>query len=1356
MVGLNPRRSAAWLALLGWLVVAAGSQAAFLRNVPQVLTQPDGTVVHLLATGDEYYNRLHDAAGFTVVRDPDTGVLVYAVKQDGELLPSAFPVGSVDPAAVGLVPNLLPDARLLPSPAAEYPPGRRPLVRAQGLESAPAFSQINNIVVFIRFSDETGSWQPTTTYDTWFNASGSGATSMRAFFLEASYGQLTLDSTFYPTPNGTTVLSYQDSHPRAYYKPYNATTNPQGYKDSERAQREHVLLGNAINAITAQVPGTIDVDTNQDGYVDSVVFMVDGFAAQADWSNLLWPHRWAMSSDYPVTVKIHGKVVDDYDLQLNGNLLGSGVLCHEMTHTLGAPDLYRYDTCSTDTSIDSVGAWDLMSNDRQPPQHMGSYLKWRYLGFISDIPEIASSGTYQLHPLTSSTNNCYKIASPNTPTEYFLLEYRRKTGPFESSVPGSGLLVYRIDTAADGQGNMCGPPDEEYVYRPDGSLTSNGTVNNAAFSADKGRTAINDSTNPSSFLSDGNPGGLSISNVGSVGDTISFQVNIQTACVPDAFSLVSPANGAALSAATTSTQLTWNAAANATSYDVYFGTTPNPPVIANQAGTSRTVTVANGKTYYWKVLAKNSCGPTPAPASGLWAFNVGGASGELTILSDDFEGSFPGQWQVAYTSGAVQTAWGKVACKTASGSGAAWCAAGGSQPRPACTSYVASMGTFLYYGPFSLTDAVEGRLDFDLWTDINDGGDPSNPPDAIYWMFSLDGNNFYGEGYTGNSGGWQHKSILLSDVSIGDTNPVPLLGHSQIWLAFVFISSSSTTPKGGAYLDNVMLEKMLSPSCSYALAQNSLTIDAAGGSGSVGVTSSWSNCPWTAASNAAWITISGGASGAGDGTVTFTVEANTGAARSGTLTIAGQTFTVNQGASTVTQWLPAVIHKDVPSRNAWWRSDVAVLNRSAQTANLTLTIYAPSGTKTKSMQVGPHAQLLLHDVAGQLGITADSGALRVDSDQPISLTGRTYSQVDATHTYGQDYDGVASSQLPIGGHSEWLPQLTQNAYYRTNIGITNTGSTTANVTVTLYDASGDPAGWSDTRDYAPAEFYQYDQPFLLTPAGTIDSGYAVVTVNSGSGVDAYASVIDQQTGDPTTIAMQYTCVGGPCGFAPGPLWLPAVIHKDVPSRNAWWRSDVALLNLGGTTNLTFTIFAPSGTKSQTFQVDGNSQMLLRDVAGQLGITADSGALEVQGQLGLYGVMLTGRTYSQVDATHTYGQDYDSQSAQLTNAGDTGWLQQLTQNAYYRTNIGIVNTGTTTANVTVTLYDASGNPAGWSDTRDYAPGQFYQHDQPFLHTPAGVMDSGYAVVTLNSGSGVVATASVIDQQTGDPTTIHMKP
>ncbi|MBK7001990.1 MAG: DUF1566 domain-containing protein [Rhodoferax sp.] len=84
--------------------------------------------------------------------------------------------------------------------------------------------------------------------------------------------------------------------------------------------------------------------------------------------------------------------------------------------------------------------------------------------------------------------------------------------------------------------------------------------------------------------------------------------------------------------------------------------------------------------------------------------------------------------------------------------------------------------------------------------------------------------------------------------------------------------------------------------CTYTLVTSSASVAATASTGSVSV-SVTSSCAWTATSNTSWISISSGASGSGNGTVTYAVTANTGTTeRTGTLTIAGQTFTVTQQA----------------------------------------------------------------------------------------------------------------------------------------------------------------------------------------------------------------------------------------------------------------------------------------------------------------------------------------------------------------------------------------------------------------------------------------------------------------------------
>ena len=86
--------------------------------------------------------------------------------------------------------------------------------------------------------------------------------------------------------------------------------------------------------------------------------------------------------------------------------------------------------------------------------------------------------------------------------------------------------------------------------------------------------------------------------------------------------------------------------------------------------------------------------------------------------------------------------------------------------------------------------------------------------------------------------------------------------------------------------------------CVYAIATASRSGGSGSTTGTVGVTAG-SGCAWTAASDSAWLDVTGGASGSANGTVSYSVDANpTTAQRIGRLTIAGKTFTFTQAAAT--------------------------------------------------------------------------------------------------------------------------------------------------------------------------------------------------------------------------------------------------------------------------------------------------------------------------------------------------------------------------------------------------------------------------------------------------------------------------
>ena len=498
--------------------------AAPLNNIEVRLTQPDGQVIHCYASGDEFYNYLHDANGFTIVQG-EGGYYYYATRDaDSKVVPSTYVVNSVDPTSVGLQPYVKISKE-------EYYARRyerekyiqRPQMRKKDRELNHGL--YNNLVVFIRFSGDTYHTNNFSTVEAMFNADDYEANSLHNYYHHTSYNQLDLRSHFFPQPEGETILSYEDIYPKQYYQPYDPVTNPMGYQDGETADREFSMLERAINYIEDMVPYDLDLDYNGDGLVDNVVFVIKG--EPGEWASLLWPHRWCIFDRY---VPLHDLQVYDFNLQLEqGGYFNVSTLCHEMFHSLGAPDLYHYNG-----GIDPVGPWDLMCGTSEPPQQTNSYMKYKYGNWVDEIPIINwSTDTnhhYELEPVSweGGRRNGYMIPVSNG--QYFFIEYRDKSNTFDQKIPSSGILIYLIDTRFDGNAGWNGYDilDEVYLFRPGGSINQEGTINQANFSQETGRTRFYYDSDPSPFIHDQpyqfyDPG-FEITNISKTGDRMSFDI----------------------------------------------------------------------------------------------------------------------------------------------------------------------------------------------------------------------------------------------------------------------------------------------------------------------------------------------------------------------------------------------------------------------------------------------------------------------------------------------------------------------------------------------------------------------------------------------------------------------------------------------------------------------------------------------------------------------------------------------------------------------------------------------------------------------------------------------------------------
>ncbi len=232
--------------------------------------------------------------------------------------------------------------------------------------------------------------------------------------------------------------------------------------------------------------------------------------------------------------------------------------------------------------------------------------------------------------------------------------------------------------------------------------------------------------------------------------------------------------------------------------------------------------------------------------------------------------------------------------------------------------------------------------------------------------------------------------------------------------------------------------------CAYSINPSTQNFTGPGGGGSTNVTPTNSACGWSSVSNApSWITITGGVSGTGNGTVSFTVAPNnTGVQRIGTINAAGQTLTINQSA--VFGRAPFDFDGDArtdisifrPSNGQWW------LNRS--TAG---TIVYTFGNSSDRLTPGDFTGDGKTDVAIFRPSTGEWFVLRSENSTFYSFPFGVNGDVPVPGDY--DGDGKTDAAVFRPGNSTWYVQ-------RSTGGTTNVqfGSSGDRPVASDYDGDG--------------------------------------------------------------------------------------------------------------------------------------------------------------------------------------------------------------------------------------------------------------------------------------------------------------
>ena len=365
---------------------------------------------------------------------------------------------------------------------------------------------------------------------------------------------------------------------------------------------------------------------------------------------------------------------------------------------------------------------------------------------------------------------------------------------------------------------------------------------------------------------------------------------------------------------------------------------------------------------------------------------------------------------------------------------------------------------------------------------------------TLAWDAGTDPNIAGYKVYYGNASG-----SYLTVVDVGKQASCTIANLST-GMSYYFAATEYNSSGQESGYSNEAVYTASSP-CAFSLSSTATSFTSTGGPGTVGVTAQ-TGCAWAANSNASWLVITSNASGTGNGTVNYSVTANsTAGSRSGTMTVAGVTFTVNQtGFSCSYTIAPATqpfsagggtgsVAVTAASGCSWSSSSsvgwVSILSGSSGSGNGTVgySVAAnPNGTsRTGTVTVAGKTLTVSQSAVSQYSLTvvkAGSG----NGTVAVNPAGSTFT-AGTVVTLTATSDGNSAFGGWSGGCSETSP--TSNVTMNSNTSVTATFTRQSSTITTRAGANGSisPSGAVAVRLGA-------SQSFTITP----NRGYKIADV----------------------------------------------------------------------------------------------------------------------------------------------------------------------------------------------------------------------------------------------------------------------
>jgi immune inhibitor A len=205
------------------------------------------------------------------------------------------------------------------------------------------------------------------------------------------------------------------------------------------------------------------------------------------------------------------------------------VMCHEMGHLVGLPDLYtgsRSDWGPGYWSLMSYGAWGAGGNTPWSPSHPDAWCLTE-AGFVT--PTVVTSNLYDVHiPPVADEPIIYKAWRNGTNRDTcFYIENRQQQG-FDTPLPGAGLAIWHIDPAQSGMWNYVDLEEDStfhldhgFGYRPDPHVYHQEMGDTSdVLPGNWNRVVFDSASKPSSRDRSNRSTGVCVRNIRESGDTI--------------------------------------------------------------------------------------------------------------------------------------------------------------------------------------------------------------------------------------------------------------------------------------------------------------------------------------------------------------------------------------------------------------------------------------------------------------------------------------------------------------------------------------------------------------------------------------------------------------------------------------------------------------------------------------------------------------------------------------------------------------------------------------------------------------------------------------------------------------------